>query len=34
LLHRLDGGEQSDGKSEDFQEFHKMIRDVNSGESI
>jgi hypothetical protein len=24
LLHRLHGGEQSDGESEDFQEFHEM----------
>src|SRR4029077_16265083 len=24
LLHRLHGGEQSDGDSEDFQEFHEM----------
>src|SRR5437773_1464264 len=33
LLHRLHGGEHSDGKSEDFQEFHEMVRDVNSDES-
>jgi len=33
LLHRLHGGEQSDGDSEDFQEFHEMIRDVSYDES-
>ena len=39
LLHRLHGGEQGDrekrgdGESEDFQEFHKMIRDVSCDES-
>jgi hypothetical protein len=25
LLHRLRGGEQGQGESEDFQEFHEMI---------
>jgi hypothetical protein len=29
LFDRLRGGEQGDGDSEDFQEFHEMIRDVN-----
>ena len=29
LLHRLHCGEQGDAESEDFQEFHEMIRDVS-----
>ena|SRR5437762_4277260 len=33
LLHRLHAGKQSDGESEDFQEFHQMITDANRDES-
>src|SRR5436309_3213284 len=33
FLHCLRGGEQDEGESEDFQEFHEMIRDVNCDES-
>src|SRR4029450_7796229 len=29
LFDRLRGGEQSDGESDDFQDFHEMIREVN-----
>jgi hypothetical protein len=29
LFHRLRGGEQGDGESEDFQEFHEIIKDVS-----
>jgi hypothetical protein len=33
LFDRLRRGEQGDGESEDFQEFHQMITDVNRDES-
>ena len=33
LFGRLRGGEQDDGESEDFQQFHQMITDVNRDES-
>jgi len=33
LLHRLHGGEQGAEESEDFQEFHETISDVNCDEN-